>query len=479
MAYQKKRMLNRLLLIALALLFVMLFSLLCSDTQVWAKTESGKCGKNVKWTLTDKGVLTISGTGAMKNYKLMEPSPWYYESIKSIKIESGVTTVGDYAFYNYNSDLKSITLPNTLKSIGEEAFYECDFQTIIIPDGVNVIGSGAFSHCTSLKTVKISDSVKKKINIINVFYETPWLLSNLPKSGKCGKNIKWTLNTKTGTLTINGKGAMYNYSKKPVPWYEKSIKSVNIKPGVTIIGNYAFEEFWWIKKITLPKGLTKIGYSSFRGCRSLTSIKIPDSVTSIDGYAFYECQKLKKVTFPKNLTYVGISAFETEGKAILKTIIIPSKKIKTIEQQAFGWAHDDEYTSEWKDREVVIKGYPNTASEKYAKKNKFKFVYLKKVANTLKIKGKTVKIKRSKLKKKKRTLKVTKTIKFIKKGQGKKTYTKISGNKKIMINKKTGKVTIKKGLKKRTYKVKIKVRAAGNAKYKALTKTGIIKIKVI
>ena len=101
-----------------------------------------------------------------------------------------------------------------------------------------------------------------------------------------------------------------------------------------------------------------------------------------------------------------------------------------------------------------------------------------KKANPLKIKAKTAKVKYKKLKKKNQTLAVSKVITFTKKGQGKVTYTKASGNKKITINKKTGKITIKKGLKKGTYKVKVKVKAAGNAEYNTATKTATFKIKI-
>ena len=71
-------------------------------------------------------------------------------------------------------------------------------------------------------------------------------------------------------------------------------------------------------------------------------------------------------------------------------------------------------------------------------------------------------------------------IKFINAGQGTKTYVKTGGSKKILINKKTGKVTVKKGLKKGKYKVKAKVKASGNANYKASAEkpvTFIIKVK--
>ena len=118
----------------------------------------------------------------------------------------------------------------------------------------------------------------------------------------------------------------------------------------------------------------------------------------------------------------------------------------------------------------------NTKYEKSA--NDFK-VTVNKAANPLKVKGKTLKIKFKELKKKTQKLKVTKAVKFTKKGQGTLTYKKVKGNKKISINKKNGKITIKKGLKKGTYKVKVKIRAKGNVNYLASAfKTVTFKIKI-
>jgi hypothetical protein len=99
-------------------------------------------------------------------------------------------------------------------------------------------------------------------------------------------------------------------------------------------------------------------------------------------------------------------------------------------------------------------------------------------ANPLKIKAKTATVKYSKVKKSTQKLAITKVISFTNKGQGTKTYKKLSGNKKITINKTTGKVTVKKGLKKGKYKVKIKVTAAGNSNYKAGSKTVTSTIRV-
>ena len=106
-----------------------------------------------------------------------------------------------------------------------------------------------------------------------------------------------------------------------------------------------------------------------------------------------------------------------------------------------------------------------------------------KKTNPLKIKAKNATVKYKKLKKKTQTLKVTKVIKFINKGKGNRTYklagvTKAKYKKYFKINKNTGKLTIKKGLKKGTYKVKIKVKASGNSGYKPSEKTVTSKIKV-
>ena len=104
---------------------------------------------------------------------------------------------------------------------------------------------------------------------------------------------------------------------------------------------------------------------------------------------------------------------------------------------------------------------------------------INKAANPLAVKAKTVKVKFSAVKKKAQTLAVSKVITFSKKGQGTLSYAKVSGNKKITINKKTGKVTVVKGLKKGTYSVKVKVKAGGNANYKASAyKPVTFKIKV-
>ena len=99
--------------------------------------------------------------------------------------------------------------------------------------------------------------------------------------------------------------------------------------------------------------------------------------------------------------------------------------------------------------------------------------------NPLKVKGKTAKVKYAKVKKKNVSVKVSKVLKITPKNAGSMIFTKVSGNKKITINKTTGKVSVKKKLKRGTYKIKVKVMSSGNGTYKASSwKTVKFKIKV-
>ena len=110
------------------------------------------------WNLSCDGVLTISGTGAMTNFS-STTMPWsaLRESVKSVVIEDGITTIGNYAFYNCSA-LKSVTIPNSVTSIGTYAFYNCaSLTSVTIPNGVTSIGSYTFYSCSSLTSVTIPD----------------------------------------------------------------------------------------------------------------------------------------------------------------------------------------------------------------------------------------------------------------------------------------------------------------------------------
>ena len=131
-------------------------------------------------------------------------------------------------------------------------------------------------------------------------------------SGICGENLTWTLDSE-GTLTISGTGEMedYYYTDSRSPWYGKSssVKTVEIRSGVTSIGSYAFDECSRLTSVSIPNSVTSIGDSAFDECSSLISMTIPDSVTSIGDYAFSGCESLTSVTIPDSVTSIGLRAF--------------------------------------------------------------------------------------------------------------------------------------------------------------------------
>ena len=117
------------------------------------------------------------------------------------------------------------------------------------------------------------------------------------KTGKCGDNVTYSLDTETGVLTISGTGKMTDYSAEDCPFNSKTYKSVIIESGVTSIGNYSFSACTSLTSITIPNSVTSIGDFAFSNCTSLTNITIPDSVTSIGNDAFYECESLTDVYY--------------------------------------------------------------------------------------------------------------------------------------------------------------------------------------
>ena len=203
---------------------------------------------NLTWKLDADGTLTISGTGAMKNYDSKKNrNPVYNNSnVKTVVIEDGVTSIGNYAF-TYCVSLTSITIPDSVTSIGYYAFFYCKSLTsITIPDSVTSIGNYAFFYCRNLTSITIPDSV-----------------------------------TSIGNDAFSGC---------------RSLTSITIPDSVTSIGNSSFSYCISLTSITIPNSVTSIGTYAFSNCWYLTSITIPDSVTSIGKSAFYKCSSLTTIS---------------------------------------------------------------------------------------------------------------------------------------------------------------------------------------
>ena len=326
---------------------------------------SGTCGENLTWKIED-GVLTISGTGAMMDYSWCQgpPVPWGAQ-FKSVVIESGVTSIGNSAFYGFS--LTSITIPDSVTSIGDYAFGRGSLTSITIPDGVTSIGNGAFEYCSALADVYYGGSRVEwnKIGIGRNNYQltgatihyaktdptatptqtpmpTPIVTPNptatpaeppVPTSGTCGENLTWKI--EDGVLTISGTGAMTDYSPiqgPQLPWAAAKIKSVVIESSVTSIGDFAFVGQVGLTSITIPDSVTSIGDYAFYNCSSLASIAIPNSITSIGQGAFSGCSSLTSITIPDGVTSIGSNIFY--GCSSLKSITIPDS-VTTICSDAF------------------------------------------------------------------------------------------------------------------------------------------------
>ena len=142
-------------------------------------------------------------------------------------------------------------------------------------------------------------------------------------SGVCGDNITWEL-TDDGELVIEGTGEMYNYSNNSAaPWssYKGSIKSINIKDGVTSVGSWAFAGCSALTDVSISESVTIISNNAFRECSILEEITFPTGLTQLGAEVFYECRNLKTATLPEGLSSIETSTFYHCGN--LQSVVIP------------------------------------------------------------------------------------------------------------------------------------------------------------
>ena len=119
---------------------------------------TGRCGDSITWTLDDSGNLTLSGSGEMWNYGYVT-SPFKDYGIKTVTIEYGITSIGDYVFRGC-CGMTELTLPNGVMSIGGNAFEGCSGLTeLTLPNSVTSIADDAFRGCRGLTKLTLPNSV--------------------------------------------------------------------------------------------------------------------------------------------------------------------------------------------------------------------------------------------------------------------------------------------------------------------------------
>ena len=292
----------------------------------WAQTNdgdpsvvaTGSCGESVTYTIYSDMSMVISGTGEMKDYvdADLHIDDDYYQKIKNVSIEEGVTSIGEFAFY-YCTSLTTVTIGNGVTHIGNAAFNECySLASVTIPNSVTEIGSGAFNLCSGLSSVEIP-----------------------------------------GSLTVLSPALFFGCT---------SLASITIPEGVTEIGDAAFEWCTSLTSVSIPASVQSIGEGVFGSCTNLSSITvdaantvydsrdncnaiietstntliagcmstiIPASVTAIGGYAFYECTGLTSVTIGNEVIAIDDYAFSNcKG---LTSITVENETPISISQKVF------------------------------------------------------------------------------------------------------------------------------------------------
>lgn len=181
----------------------------------------------------------------------------YFGSEPEIVVPEGVTGIASGVFYK--SDVVSVQLPSTLKTLGS-AFSQCRRLTeIVIPEGVTKICNGTFSGCDQLTRVVLPES-----------------------------------------LTQIGSDAFHGCS---------ALREIRIPDGVTSIGSQAFADCEALSEITIPKGVKLLNYRIFNSCTALKTVRLPDGLRAIDSEAFRGCTGLETLTIPDTVEKYGLSVF--------------------------------------------------------------------------------------------------------------------------------------------------------------------------
>ena len=275
------------------------------------------------------------------------------ESLQSVTIPNSVTSIGDEAF-SYCKSLQSVTIPNSVRNIGNNAFRCCnicfficnstyfqnddvclfnkdktaivsrikDCVNYIIPNSVTSIGDGVFCWCRSLQSVTIPNSVKSIGDEAFCCCESLQSIT-IPNSVTSIGDDAFRGCKSLQSITIPNSVTSIGDCAFSLC---ESLQSITIPNSVTNIGDTAFWSCYSLQSVTIPNSVTSIGVDAFGGCKSLQSVTIPNSVTKIGNFAFNSCKSLQSITIPNSVTSIGDNAF-CSCKS-LQSVTIPNSVTK-------------------------------------------------------------------------------------------------------------------------------------------------------
>lgn len=250
----------------------------------------------LSWSLARSGVLTISGSGELPELANDGTSvPWNKHSdiIIEVVIKSGVTGVGSGAFTGCTA-LKKVSISDTVKKLDLNAFSGCTaLEAFAVEDGNEAYASADGVLFNAGKTLLISCPVGK-----TGAYTVPETVTEIEKSAFAASGVE----------------------------------SVSMSDAVNAVGEGAFSNCSKLKSAVLPKGLKELKKSLFSGCSALEAISIPDSVKTLGEGVFSGCAALKEVKIPGEVTVIPKNAFS--GCAALESVSIPAS-VTAIKEAAF------------------------------------------------------------------------------------------------------------------------------------------------
>ena len=346
------------------------------------------------------------GTGVMQERTIEMISLNCKDTLENLTLDQGIKNIAYCAFKDCNK-LKTVVLPDGLEIIDGHAF-SASLESITIPDSLTTIGYEAFGVHSSLQDVYYSGTQQLRDQLISIGSSNDYLLNAAwhywtPESilltthptkliyfvgeslavsdgeltadygirngaayaeqvaltadmvsgfdssilgvqtltvtyegltttfdvevflNQCGDDLYWVFDASTGTLTISGSGEMWDYSaSEPAPWYpyHDQILTVDLPDALTRIGEYAFAGCSAFSSIAIPDGMEDIGSYAFAGCSALSSVNIPEELFVISPYTFANCVGLETVTLPDSLYAVDNNAFY--GCSGIQTLTMPA-----------------------------------------------------------------------------------------------------------------------------------------------------------
>ncbi len=263
------------------------------------------------------GSVTVIADCAFSNNTAHPRNRVHSKGSSEIVIPDGITKIGKRAF-DFNYGLKTVILPDSVKTIDKDAFANCyNLKTVQFGNGVETIGYNAFGYSRSLKVeLKFPDSVKKIGEY--AFYDSG------VQSVIIGKNV-----TSIGSNAFNGcknlTGLTFLGGTEEICerafHYCKALETINFSDGLKTIGRFAFYGCDKLKSLTFNSGLESIGESAFECCGLLRSIEVPESVKYIGSEAFAYCEKLISAKLPASVDFMGSNVF----KECLVKVAAPKK----------------------------------------------------------------------------------------------------------------------------------------------------------